>query len=294
MKILIIYLLFIICIYSSNAFTYHFVEQDTTSKLLITESDDDDDIDNVLDSLEAELETEKKWNLYSSVKYSSLNVSKGIDETGGNGSLMQSISIGHNSGFTLGLDIRQSLGNPIKFNDQNVYLDYVYSASDKVDIGATISKQKYADPNSAMAGTNSAFSLYSDINFKSFYLDISYDRYIGTNENFNYLTASAFKSIYLNEAQNIKLSPMMSFTFSSYTIDPTREVKLTKNGLVKTASKAAFGLGSVVIACKLAYKITQDLSISYSPSFNYIPARNGEKSSSDLVHYLSFIYDLDF
>lgn len=252
-----------------------------------------------LDSLEAELDAiEENWNLYAAMKYCNKKIDRGIEETSGKGSLMQSISIGHTLGLTVGIDIRQSLGIPILYNDNNVYLDYVLPISENIELGVSYGKQSYSnEASSAMSGTNNSISIYSDIKLSSFFIDLSYDRYFGNNEYFNYYSTSILKSYYLNEDKSFKISPMLSLTFSSYTVDSTKILKKKvplKPRKTITYQVTNFGLGSAVLSLKLAYKITPDLSFSFTPALNYIPKRGNDSSSLDFLAYFSIVYDLDF
>ncbi|MCX6146989.1 MAG: hypothetical protein NTW25_07020 [Candidatus Kapabacteria bacterium] len=301
MKLLLYFSLIYLIISSFELKSATYNLQDTSNvEIVVSDSLDETDLadDAELDSLEAELEkVDEKWNAYAALKYSNKKIDRGIDESAGKGSLMQSFSIGHKSGFTLGLDVRQSLGNPILFNDQNIFLDYVFSISDKIDLGATIGKQKYAtDTASAMSGTNNSFSLYTDIKISSFYLDLSFDRYSGNSESFNYFSSTLFRSFYLNSSESLKLSPMLSLTFSSYTVDSLRIVKKIAKKPVKPLKYQVtnFGLGSALISLKLAYKITPTIGISFTPALNYIPKRDNDSSSLDFLSYFSVYYDLDF
>lgn len=251
---------------------------------------EDSTLTNEVDSSDEEVIEDTKWTVDAGVNYRTKDQKSGVELSGGKPVIGSSVDITHAIGLGLSFNSAHRLVNGgAQFQDLSYGINYTYSAIPWMDLEVELTGYKYAsDTANALAAQTGSISLAADFYTNKLLIDLSIDRYFGTDKQ-TYLSLSG---LWLFNYNDLKISPLASISVVSYEISNKR-LKAKKN-TVQTVTKNKLSLSSVMASVVLTYPIFSGFSASFTPAYSYSPLDDLSTKHSQITATLGISYSLDF
>jgi hypothetical protein len=247
------------------------------------------------DTLKEKNETHP-WSIEAKSEYENSSIKNGVDLSGTNPTLYNSLNLFHEIGFNGRVSYSSMLGHDGGPLDWSADVGYEYKINNWLNLSLGASHTKYlADSINAISDLENSLSTGLTANLSLVNLEIEYEIYLGTNPA-NYWTADVSHSLEWG-ALNFDLTATL--TYMSQTIDAAKlealAIKLKKKNQTTSTSQSKnkvkiSGLSNIGFDLDITYEICSGFTFYLDPSYAITP--KSEISSKD--RQLSFLIGLEY
>ncbi len=270
---------------ATNDSSYRENDSISTSSLL---NQYDSLVEDGVDFTEEADSLEPKWSAIAVINYKNQQQQNGVDLSSGKPIIGNSLDISHEIGLALSLGSSHRFDDGLKYQNLSYGLIYKYSAADWVDLLIDYTRYHYAsDTINALSAQTGSLSFTADFYIKTLILDLSLDRYFGSDKQ-TYLSLSGLMPL---RYKNLTITPMISISAVSYEIAKKR-VNVNKTNQATT--KNTISLSSINATVSLRYPLFGGISATFIPSFIYSPIAALASKRSQLNLSIGISYYIDF
>ena len=231
------------------------------------------------------------FTLSVSSRYSTAQISQGINVSGNQGTFGNGIILGHSNGlsfsyFNTQLSTGGTLNNAFSAGYSYDFTDFLYG---DVDFSYT------SYPNqaiNAVAEFSSALSLSLNADLQLFDLSLSYEKYFGNGAP-SYFGIGAMKII---SSGNWGFIPSFDLTFISQEINYATAIFKPKSGNSQKAGQSVplSGISGVTIGCGVRYGLGKGFSFRFLPQLAFTPKQEIAVRSTQLTASIGIGYTTEF
>ena len=280
---------------------------------------DDQEMDDMIDDFDDEDEDflnaadDDSWSLDASYSIKNQQLQNGVQLNESKKPIHQlSAGLIHESGFSADFSLGRSFDKTKPYKSTSLDLAYAFSARDWLDFSLDYSYTKYAsDTANPLASSNHDLAVSSTVTLNQFILDVTFSKLFGGD----LFESLSLTGIYNWKLGNFKITPLLSVSFSQYSIKQNRAASLPQsflnklNKLKKTAPDAYkeimasigsidyiedSGLSSIFLSIPIKYYLNDNFKLNLTTSYAYTPQSVLSAIKDDLLLSLGMTYTFDF
>lgn len=243
------------------------------------------------------------WSASIGSKFLNRYTAYGIDLGNDRSAASYSVSLGHVSGFSVGIGAIQVLESPAEIQNWSMDVGYDWAATEWLSLSAGYSHYSYVnDSANVLSQLVNSISVGADVDLGAVSVGFSYDTYLGTNSaSYISLDASSYIGVGRLAVVPLAQATIMSQTVESRLLKPQKGSSSSGRGGSSGSQTATSsdlttltGLSGVSLHVVLIYRLLDGLNVSFHPYYLYSPKSELSTSDSDIVWSAGVRYSYDF
>ena len=238
---------------------------------------------------------DQHFSLSLSSQYSSVQLNRGVNISGTNGTLNSGFIIEHSNGFSFSyfnahIIAGGTLSNSLGIGYTYEFNEFLYS---DIDFQFTSYPDKAINPNAEFP-LMLALSINADVQLFDF--SVSMDKYFGNGAPL-YFNVGVSKLFAMDE---IMIMPLMDIAYISQEIDyVTAKYKSKSIGVKKTGQPFSSlvnvsGVSGVILGCAFRYNLGKDFALRFLPQVAWTPKQEISDHSTQISASIGISYSTEF